>query len=560
MVVVAMSLVSSAIGLAQPMVINQIISTIGQGPIAWLVWTLVALLLVSSVLSALQSYLLTRTAETAVQSTRHRLIARLLRLPIAAYDRHRTGDLVTRLGSDTTVISAAFTGGLIDAIGGLATMVGAIVLMALIDGFMLGLVLSVVVFTLAAVLGSSVFIQRYTKKAQEAVGDLGAGMDRALVAVRTIRAAGAQDKVEVGLRADADAAWFQGVRIARVASLIFPAAGLALQGSFLLVLGVGGARVAAGNITVADLVTFVLYLFMVSMPLGKIFSAVATIRQAMGAIERIGQILDIEPESTGGRPAQPAHSVTFDGVSFAYDVRPENADAEAADTAEKRPVLHDISVEIRAGEKTAIVGPSGSGKSTMLSMIERFYDPTEGRIFLGDQDMAELTRSSVRSVVGYVEQEAAVLAGTVRENLTLGAPNATDERCWWALDQVNLRERVEETDGLDTVLGDRGLTLSGGQRQRLALARMLLMDTPILLLDEPTSAVDSQNEQLILDAIDASAEGRTLVVVAHRLSTVTDADQIIVLDNGRIEATGTHSELLQLSPLYRNLASRQLLA
>ena len=225
-----------------------------------------------------------------------------------------------------------------------------------------------------------------------------------------------------------------------------------------------------------------------------------------------------------------------------------------------RPVLHGIDLAVEGRGITAVIGPSGSGKSTMLSMIERFYDPTEGRIFLGDQDMAELTRSSVRSVVGYVEQEAAVLAGTVRENLTLGAPNATEERCWWALDQVNLRERVEETDGLDTVLGDRGLTLSGGQRQRLALARMLLMDTPILLLDEPTSAVDSQNEQLILDAIDASAEGRTLVVVAHRLSTVTDADQIIVLDNGRIEATGTHSELLQLSPLYRNLASRQLLA
>ena len=554
---VILSLIGSALGLAQPMVINQLISTVGEGPIAHLAWILVALLVVSSVLGAAQSYLLTVTAETAVKATRHDLIGRLLRLPIAVYDKHRTGDLVTRLGSDTTIIRAAFTGGLVSAIGGLATMIGAIVLMALVDVFMLALVLAVVAVTLLAVIGSSALIQRYTKRAQKAVGDLGAGMDRALVAVRTIRASGAQESVEAGLRADADNAWLQGVRIARVAALIFPAAGLAMQGSFLLVLGIGGARVAAGTISVADLVTFVLYLFMVSMPLGSIFGAITTIRQAMGAIERIQQVMDEEPESTAGVPARPAHSVRFDDVSFSYDT----SDEDSGESEEVRtPVLRNVSVDIPAGRKTAIVGPSGSGKSTMLALIERFYDPDSGRLFLGDQDMAGLTRSSVREIVGYVEQEAAVLSGTIRDNLLLATPDATDEQCWWALDQVNLRERMEDADGLDTELGDRGLTLSGGQRQRLALARMLLMDSPILLLDEPTSAVDSQNEQLILDAIDASAEDRTLVVVAHRLSTVTDADQIIVLDDGRVVGVGTHPTLLEESPLYRDLASRQLLA
>ena len=543
---VVLSLVGSGLGLAQPLVINRLISTVGQGPIAHLAWILVGLLVVSSVLGAFQSYLLTVTAETAVKATRHDLISHLLRLPIAVYDRHRTGDLVTRLGSDTTIIRSAFTGGLVSAIGGLATMIGAIILMAMVDVFMLGLVLAVVTVTLIAVIGSSTLIQRYTRRAQEAVGDLGAGMDRALVAVRTIRASGAQDSVETGLRADADNAWLQGVRIARVAALIFPATGLAMQGSFLLVLGIGGARVAAGTITVADLVTFVLYLFMVSMPLGTIFGAITTIRQAMGAIERINQIMDEEPESVDGSPARPARSVRFDDVSFSY--------------SDDTPVLVDVSVDIPAGTKTAIVGPSGSGKSTMLALIERFYDPDSGRLYLGDQDMAGLTRASVRGIVGYVEQEAAVLAGTVRDNLLLATPDATDEQCWWALDQVNLRQRMEEAEGLDTVLGDRGLTLSGGQRQRLALARMLLMDSPILLLDEPTSAVDSQNEQLILDAIDASAADRTLVVVAHRLSTVTDADQIIVLDDGRVAGVGTHASLMESSDLYRDLASRQLLA
>lgn len=313
-----------------------------------------------------------------------------------------------------------------------------------------------------------------------------------------------------------------------------------------MVLGIGGARVASGDISVADLVSFVLYLFMVSMPLGQIFGAITTVRQAMGAIERISEIMDEDPESTSGRTAQPAGDITFEHVSFSYDGQTE--------------VLKDVSFHIPAGRKTAFVGPSGSGKSTTLALMERFYDVDSGRILLGNQDVAELSRASVRDTIGYVEQEAAVLAGTVRENLLLGAAGASDRQCWQALDRVNLRARVEETgDGLDTILGDRGLSLSGGQRQRLALARMLLMDTPVLLLDEPTSAVDSQNEQLILDSIAAIASERTLVVVAHRLSTVTDADQIIVINEGRVAATGTHAELLSTSPIYKDLASRQLL-
>ncbi len=544
-VAVVLSLFGAVLGLAQPLVINEIIGRIGQGSITGLVVLLIGLLLVSSALSAGQIYVMTRTAESAVFDTRRRLVARMLRLPVAVYDRTRTGDLVTRLGSDTTLVRQAFTGGLVDAVGGAVTMIGAVVLMAFIDPLMLGIVLAVVAVTMIAVVTASSLIQRHTTKAQEAVGALGAGMDRALVAVRTIRAAGAQDQVESGLGADAERAFRQGVHIARVEALLYPASGLALQASFLLVLGVGGVRVAAGDISVADLVSFVLYLFMVSMPLGTIFSAVTTVRQAMGALQRIQEVLVQDPESTAGAPATPAQDLTFEDVSFSY--------------APGHPVLREVSFRVPAGGKTALVGPSGSGKSTTLALIERFYDVNSGRILLGDQDISELDRASLREVVGYVEQEAAVLAGTVRENLQLGSPDIDDEHCWWALEKVNLRSRFEEADGLDSVLGDRGMSLSGGQRQRLALARMLLMGTPILMLDEPTSAVDSQNEQLILDAIDATAEGRTLVIVAHRLSTVTDADQIIVMDDGRIEATGTHTELLETSPLYRDLAARQLL-
>ena len=223
-------------------------------------------------------------------------------------------------------------------------------------------------------------------------------------------------------------------------------------------------------------------------------------------------------------------------------------------------MLDDVSFSVAPGTKTALVGPSGGGKSTILALLERFYDPSSGKIFLGEQDMSTLSRESVRGMVGYVEQEAAILAGTVRENLQLANFSATDEQCWKALDQVNLRDRFADANGLETVLGDRGVSLSGGQRQRLALARMLLMDSPILVLDEPTSAVDSHNEQLILDAIATAGTKKTVIIVAHRLSTVTDADQILVIDDHQIQDRGTHEELLNSSMLYKELASRQLLA
>lgn len=540
-----LSVVSAGLSLVQPTLINNIISAVGNQPLAPMVWGLLGILVVSLVVSMAQAFVMAKTAESAVFSTRKQLIARMLRLPIQSYDRHRSGDLVTRLGSDTNLIRSAFVGGLVDALGGVVMMVGAIVLMALIDLVMLGLVLAVVLFTMVVIVLVSRLIQRYTTRAQAAIGAMGADMSRALGAIRTIRASGAAPQVEEQLQEDARESYQMGINIAKVGAIMQPATGLALQGSFLLVLGIGGARVASGTISIGDLISFVLYLFILAMPLAQISDAITSMRQAMGAIERISEIMDIDPESTGGATAEPARDITFENVSFSYN--------------EEQPVLKNVSFHIPAGKKTAFVGPSGSGKSTTLALIERFYDVDSGRILLGDQDTAGLSRSSVRNVIGYVEQEAAVLSGTVRENLQLGVGNVDDERCWWALDQVNLRQRMEEQEGLDTVLGERGLSLSGGQRQRLALARMLLMDTPVLLLDEPTSAVDSQNEQVILDSIQAISEDRTLVVVAHRLSTVTDSDQIIVIDEGRAVAAGTHQELLESSPIYRDLASRQLL-
>jgi ATP-binding cassette subfamily B protein len=222
--------------------------------------------------------------------------------------------------------------------------------------------------------------------------------------------------------------------------------------------------------------------------------------------------------------------------------------------------LTGVSFKIERGTRVAIVGPSGAGKSTVLSLIERFYEPTAGRILLDGQPVAELDRSVLRAQLGYVEQDAPVLAGSLRENLLIGSPDATDEQLRKVLDQVNLTGVLErDPAGLDAQVGEQGIMLSGGERQRLAIARTLLSAPPILLLDESTSALDGLNEQRMREAIDAVAKDRTLIVIAHRLSTVVDSDQIIVMENGKVIGTGTHSELVKSTPLSKDLAKHQLL-
>lgn len=545
-VAIILSTVSAVVSLAQPMMINQLIDSVGKTPISGYVWALIGLLILASVLGAAQMYLLGRTAESAVFGTRRQLISRMLRLPITTFDRQRTGDLVTRIGSDTTLVRTAITGGLVDALGSLVTIIGAIVLMALLDPLMLGVVLTVLLISMTIMVSVSSLIQKYTVQTQEALGALGADMERSLGAIRTIRAHNAQDRMNAELDAQAEKAFRASLKIAKIEALLWPVAGASMQISFLAVLGIGGVRVANGDIAVADLVTFVLFLFMVAMPVGTLFRVVSTVRSALGALTRIHQVLDTEPESTTGQEVELPHGeVVFDEVEFGYG---------------EQQILKQVSFTVPAGTMTALVGPSGAGKSTTLSLLERFYDPGAGQIRIDGHPITDITRHSLRSAIGYVEQDAPVLSGSVRANLHLAAPEATDEQCWEALRQVNLGPRFEGAEGLDTHLGERGVSLSGGERQRLALARVLLSDAPIMLLDEPTAAVDSQNEQLILDAINTTARGRTLIVVAHRLSTVTDADQIIVMQDGQVESRGTHRELLQRSELYRELASRQLLS
>ena len=554
-VVIVLSLFAAAAQLAQPLVVGQVIERVQNGEtFSALVAGLIGLVIAAALLGGLQHYLLQRTGTAIVRSARRSLARHLLILPIREYDVRRTGDLVSRVGSDTTLLYAVVTQGLVDSVGGAFVLLGALTAMFIIDPVLLGSTLAVIVVAVVLVVLVSGRMRKASRIQQERVGDVASSVERALSAIRTVRATGAAEREAEAIVVDADRAYRAGLDVARYSALVVPVAGIALQLSLLMVLGFGGFRVASGELSVAQLVSFIIFLFLIIGPLGSAFGAISSVNQALGALGRIQEVLEVPGETAhdaeSARLAAPdvaaENAIEFDGVSFGYDA--------------DRLVLSDVSFAVPRGSRLALVGPSGAGKSTTLALIERFYDPSAGVVRLGGRDLRAMERGELRAQLGYVEQEAPVLSGTLRDNLTLGAPEASDADCDAVLRSVNLGAVLDrDPRGLEAPVGEDGVMLSGGERQRLAIARTLLQAAPILLLDESTSSLDGVNELLMRQAIDAVAENRTLVVIAHRLSTVIDSDVIVVLNHGKVEGIGTHAELLEASSLYRELAETQLL-
>lgn len=554
-VIIAMvlSIIGAGLSLAQPVMVGSVISAVEQQqeilPFATI---LVGLIVLSAAFSGFQYFLLARTGEAVVLNTRKQLIAKLLRLPIYEYDQRRVGDMVSRAGSDSTLLRAVLTQGLVEAVGGAFLFLGALIAMAVIDLPLLLATLAVLAFSIIGISIAGRRIRYATTQAQQRVGEMSSSVERALSAIRTIRAARAEKREGEAIYQEATEAYDQGVKIASLSAIVAPIAQLSLNIAFIVVIGVGGLRVASGETDIASLVTFVILLFFLVGPLLQAFGAYSSVMSALGALARIQEIMALPDEQVDDAPntRSPKNDIAieFSNVGFQYS------------GDESKPVLKNINFKIQRGQRVALVGPSGAGKSTTFSLIERFYEPTEGQILMDGQPVTEFSRATLREEIGYVEQDAPVLAGSLKDNLLLGKESANDEELVKVLDRVNLSDVLNrDSRGLEAQVGEDGIMLSGGEKQRLAIARALLSTPPILLLDESTSSLDGLNEQRMREAIDAVSENRTMLVIAHRLSTVVDSDLIIVLQNGEIIGQGTHEELLESTPLYQDLAKHQLL-
>jgi ATP-binding cassette, subfamily B, bacterial MsbA len=552
---VSLSLIGGALALVVPLGLRELVDSVFVAADRQLLNRLGILLVVLFVLQAIVAfggqYLLAWTGERIVADFRRAVFSHLQRLSIRFFDHRRTGELTSRLTADVTMVRSALTESLSELLTGALRLLGSVVLVVVLNWRLSLLIL--VAIPISALLSRS-FAARYrllTRDVQDRLAESNTIAHETLSQMRIVTAFARQDYesqryAEAVRRLFLDArrrARFVAVFSALLSLLFFSALG----GIFWF----GGNEVLAGRLSAGDLVAMLLYAMNLSTATSALAAHFSVIAGAHGAAERLFEILDTEPDvsesTTAVRVERSRGELTFEHVSFGYEPGV--------------PALSDISFTAQRGETIAIVGPSGAGKTTLLNLVLRFFDPTGGVIRLDGTDLRAISLDSLRRQIAVVTQDVQLFDDTIERNILYGRLDATPEEVRQAARAAHAHQFIDNLpQGYATPVGERGTRLSGGQKQRLAVARALLADRPLLLLDEATSALDSESETLIKDAMRAAMRGRTALVVAHRLSTVLDADRILVMDGGRIVDSGTHSELLHRSSLYRTLAARQFLA
>ncbi|MEU9787674.1 ABC transporter ATP-binding protein [Streptomyces phaeochromogenes] len=563
-----LALAASALGLATPMVTKWVLDVLSDGSsLGGPVLALLVLLVIGAVLYRVQWVLLGTLGERVVLDARESMVRRYFRATIPAVTARPPGELVSRAVSDTVLLREAASSSVIGLINGAVMLIGTLVLMGFLDLVLLGTTVAavLVVIVLFAVLMPG--IAKAQERAQEHVGRVGGTLEGTLRAIRTVKASGAEDRQAERIAADARASAEYGIRAVRLEATVWTIAWTGIQLAVILILGVGAWRVGEGQLEVSSLIAFLLYAFGLMEPITELSENLTALQSGIAAAERIRAVDELDAETDGptvtdGPPvtdtrAEPSGRRRTSGPVPAEKRDPSGPVLElkgvtASYGPGREPAVRRVDLVVPARGHTAIVGPSGAGKTTVFSLLLRFLEPQEGALLLDGVPYHRHSHAAIRSRLAYVEQDTPVVPGTIRDNLLISRPGAGEEELRQVLADVRLTEKVESLEeGLDTELSTAAV--SGGERQRIALARALLRKPDVLLLDEATAQLDALTESAVHHCVRRRAREHAVVTIAHRLSTVIDADTIVVMDAGGVRARGTHDELLATDSLYRDL-------